>query len=259
MTCPTSPTRSGSAAREGLRRRLITRLAAERAVIVLTDTRFSQSEIQAHLGLAAQRIHVVALGAGVPAWFDGAAPRTDGREPLVLFVGSIFNRRRVPDLIAAFRLVLASVPDAPASTSSARTARTRGRTSTRSAGHPARAIGSGSGRTCRTRNWRTPIAAPRRSRSSPSTRASACRPSRRWRAASRRSCSTRPSPGKSAAGRRATCRPATCRRSPPRSSICSPTRTPARPCCARPTACSRGTRGPTTARQTMAALESAGR
>jgi glycosyltransferase involved in cell wall biosynthesis len=31
---------------------------------------------------------------------------------LVLHVGSVFNRRRVPDLISAFRLVLASVPDA---------------------------------------------------------------------------------------------------------------------------------------------------
>lgn len=100
------------AAREGFRRRLVTRLAAGRAVIVLTDTRFSQSEIQSHLGLAAERIHVVALGASVPAWFDGVAPRDDGREPLVLFAGSVFNRRRVPDLIAAFRLVVASVPRA---------------------------------------------------------------------------------------------------------------------------------------------------
>jgi glycosyltransferase involved in cell wall biosynthesis len=31
---------------------------------------------------------------------------------LVLFVGSLFNRRRLPDLIAAFALVAADVPDA---------------------------------------------------------------------------------------------------------------------------------------------------
>ena len=99
-------------AREGLRRRLVTRLAAARAAIVLTDTRFSQSEIQSHLGLPAQRVQVVALGTGVPACFTGSATRDDRREPLVLFVGSVFNRRRVPDLIAAFRIVLDRVPGA---------------------------------------------------------------------------------------------------------------------------------------------------
>jgi glycosyltransferase involved in cell wall biosynthesis len=33
------------------------------------------------------------------------------REPLVLFVGSVFNRRRLPDLIAAFAIVAASRPE----------------------------------------------------------------------------------------------------------------------------------------------------
>jgi glycosyltransferase involved in cell wall biosynthesis len=105
--------------REGLRRRMITRLAARRATVVLTDTEFSRAEIQAHLGLPAERIRVVALGAGRPACLEAAAPASpDGapqsvrREPLVLHVGSVFNRRRVPDLISAFPLVLASVPDA---------------------------------------------------------------------------------------------------------------------------------------------------
>jgi glycosyltransferase involved in cell wall biosynthesis len=104
--------------REGLRRRLLTRLSARRAALVLTDTGFSRSELESRLGLPAARIRVVPLGAGAPAPGDGHGPATGGhetaggREPLVLFVGSIFNRRRVPDLVAAFRQVLADVPDA---------------------------------------------------------------------------------------------------------------------------------------------------
>jgi glycosyltransferase involved in cell wall biosynthesis len=104
--------------REGLRRRTMTRLAARRAAVVLTDTQFSRDEIHTHLGLPASRVHVVRLGAGVPACLDsaalhsGSAPEPPRREPVVLYVGSVFNRRRVPDLIAAFPLVLASVPDA---------------------------------------------------------------------------------------------------------------------------------------------------
>ena len=97
-------------AREGLRRRAVTRLSARRAAVVLTDTQFSQAEIRAHLGLPSQRIRVVALGA--PARLDGAALPPLPREPLILFAGSVFNRRRVPDLIAAFPVVLSSVPDA---------------------------------------------------------------------------------------------------------------------------------------------------
>jgi glycosyltransferase involved in cell wall biosynthesis len=104
--------------REGLRRRIMTRLAARRAAVVLTDTEFSRDEIRTHLGLPANRVHVVRLGAGMPACLEnaagraGSAPEPPRREPTVLYVGSVFNRRRVPDLISAFRLVLASVPDA---------------------------------------------------------------------------------------------------------------------------------------------------
>ena len=103
--------------REGVRRRLLTRLAAGRARAVLTDTQFSKEEIQAHLGLPAGRIEVIPLGAGLPAGLDapgalsaqGLAP---AREPVVLYVGSVFNRRRVPDLIAAFGLVVERIPGA---------------------------------------------------------------------------------------------------------------------------------------------------
>jgi glycosyltransferase involved in cell wall biosynthesis len=95
--------------REGVRRRLITRLAARRAAVVLTDTQFSREEIQAHLGIPAARVRVIPLGAGAPACHAGHAA---GREAVILYVGSVFNRRRLPDLISAFRLVLERVPDA---------------------------------------------------------------------------------------------------------------------------------------------------
>jgi alpha-1,3-rhamnosyl/mannosyltransferase len=100
--------------REGLRRRLLTRLAARRARVVLTDTQFSKNEIHAHLGLAAGRIEVIPLGAGLPAALAGlgAPPGRPDRDPLVLFVGSIFNRRRVPDLIRAFESVVDRVAGA---------------------------------------------------------------------------------------------------------------------------------------------------
>lgn len=106
------------APREGLRRRWLTRLAARRAAVVLTDTKFAQTEIQTHLALPVDRIRVVPLGAGVPAFLTraegsaAAAPPRPRREPLVLYAGSVFNRRRVPDLVSAFRLVLSAVPDA---------------------------------------------------------------------------------------------------------------------------------------------------
>ena len=103
--------------REGLRRRLLTRLAANRARLVLTDTEFSRGEIQTRLGLPAVRIEVIPLGAGLPAGLDAsrvpAAPAlAPAREPVVLYVGSVFNRRRVPDLITAFGLVAERIPHA---------------------------------------------------------------------------------------------------------------------------------------------------
>jgi glycosyltransferase involved in cell wall biosynthesis len=104
--------------REGLRRRVLTRLAARRAAVVLTDTHFSKGEIQAHLGLPANRIEVIVLGAGLPACLGGSGPEEDvarrdtRREPCVLYVGSVFNRRRVPDLIEAFSVVAERVPNA---------------------------------------------------------------------------------------------------------------------------------------------------
>jgi alpha-1,3-rhamnosyl/mannosyltransferase len=99
--------------REGLRRRLLTRRAANRARAVLTDTQFSKDEIQTRLGLPAGRITVIPLGAGLPSGLGASsATAAPAREPVVLYVGSVLNRRRVPDLIMAFGLVAERIPDA---------------------------------------------------------------------------------------------------------------------------------------------------
>lgn len=93
--------------REGTRRRWLTRSAARRASIVLTVSAFSAREIQELYGVPASRIEVVPNGVSLRA--AGAPLR---REPLVLFTGSIFNRRHLPALIEAFARTVRSVPDA---------------------------------------------------------------------------------------------------------------------------------------------------
>lgn len=86
--------------REGARRRLLARRAAAKARAVVTISRFSRSELIDRLGVPAEKIHVI------PPGVTAAAPRPAVRDsavaPAALFVGSIFNRRHVRDLIRAF-------------------------------------------------------------------------------------------------------------------------------------------------------------
>jgi hypothetical protein len=93
--------------REGLRRRWLTRIAAQRASGVVTISEFSAREIRRWLGVARDRLHI-APPAGPRAREDLDRPRP----PTILFVGSLFNRRHVPEMLAAFEQVLARVPDA---------------------------------------------------------------------------------------------------------------------------------------------------
>lgn len=95
-------------AREGLRRRTITRRAAIQSTAVVTISEFSRREIVEHLGVPQSRVHVIPPGIEAP----GTPAKTADRRPRVLYVGSIFNRRRVPDLIRAFEAVARSHPDA---------------------------------------------------------------------------------------------------------------------------------------------------
>lgn len=89
--------------REGVRRRLLSRLSARRAARVVTESEFSKREIVRLLGVDAARIDVIYLG-------TSAAPAPADREPLVLYVGSIFNRRHLPALIDGFARVAARHP-----------------------------------------------------------------------------------------------------------------------------------------------------
>jgi glycosyltransferase involved in cell wall biosynthesis len=87
-------------ASEGLRRRWLTRRGASMASVIFTDSEFSRSELERYLRIDRGRIQVIPPGTTPPRLSAGG--QAPAREPLVLFVGSLFNRRRVPDLIAAF-------------------------------------------------------------------------------------------------------------------------------------------------------------
>jgi glycosyltransferase involved in cell wall biosynthesis len=94
--------------RERLRRRWLTRTSARRAARVLTVSEFSAREISRWLRVRPDHIDVVPNGAP-----QSIAPRRSApRSPLVLYVGSIFHRRRIPLLLEAFRLVRERAPDA---------------------------------------------------------------------------------------------------------------------------------------------------
>jgi glycosyltransferase involved in cell wall biosynthesis len=85
--------------REGARRRLLSRHSADQARAVITISEFSRGELMERLAVPAGKIHVIPPGIDRPSTTDRSAPRDAKR---VLFVGSIFNRRHVPDLVRAF-------------------------------------------------------------------------------------------------------------------------------------------------------------
>lgn len=93
--------------REGLRRRWLTRQSAQRAAAVITVSEFSRGEIVERLGVAGNRITVIRSGIDPPK--VATASRA---EPRLLYVGSIFNRRHVPDLLRAFSALVRLHPDA---------------------------------------------------------------------------------------------------------------------------------------------------
>jgi glycosyltransferase involved in cell wall biosynthesis len=87
--------------REGVRRRWLARASAARAGAVVTISEFSRREIAERLGVPGARLHVIPPGISAPV-----AARSAGADAeRVLFVGSIFNRRHVPDLIRSFGTV----------------------------------------------------------------------------------------------------------------------------------------------------------
>ena len=95
--------------REGLRRRLLTAWSARRARAVITDSEFSRSEITRFIGIEDRTVRVIPLGLSYDRLNDRLHDRKD---PVVLYVGSIFERRRVDRLIDAFAEVARRVPGA---------------------------------------------------------------------------------------------------------------------------------------------------
>jgi len=110
--------------REGVRRRWITQQSANRAHTIITISEFSKREISAHLGAAPEKIQVVPPGVGTRDWGLGTGPQVPVASPAanhqsrgptpyrVLYVGSIFNRRHVIDLIRAFGPIARAHPGA---------------------------------------------------------------------------------------------------------------------------------------------------
>ena len=92
--------------REGIRRRWLTRASARRARAIVTLSEFSKREILDRLPVAASNVHAIRIGIDAPA----AAAAVDG-QPRILYVGSIFNRRRVVDLIRGTAALARRFPD----------------------------------------------------------------------------------------------------------------------------------------------------
>ena len=99
---------------EGLRRRITVKLSAKIASTILTDSEFSRTQILDSLDVPASRVKVIPPGISKHSRFQQSKldsdsvqiksedPESQKKNKLVLFVGSIFNRRRIPDLIRAF-------------------------------------------------------------------------------------------------------------------------------------------------------------
>ena len=96
--------------REGLRRRVLTRLTAKRAARVITSSEFSRTEISKHFEIDPGRIDVVYPG--VERDLRAPRPAPASREDRILFVGSLFTRRHVPELIDGFAQLARELPGA---------------------------------------------------------------------------------------------------------------------------------------------------
>lgn len=95
--------------REGLRRRLLASHAMTHAKAVITVSNFSKTEIIRCFDVPAEQVHVIHHGSP-PELSSVSAYEIP--TPLILYVGSIFNRRNLPTLIKAFAKVQAVIPDA---------------------------------------------------------------------------------------------------------------------------------------------------
>ena len=88
--------------REGVRRRWLTRESVARARCVITISEFTKHELMDRLDVAADKIAVIRPGITSDPQLAIRNPHSALRNPRILFVGSLFTRRHVPDLIRAF-------------------------------------------------------------------------------------------------------------------------------------------------------------
>jgi glycosyltransferase involved in cell wall biosynthesis len=93
--------------REGIRRRWLTARTAANARSIITPSAFSRGEIIDRLGIPGDRVHAIAPGIDRLSVMPG-----QDSGPRVLYVGSLFNRRHVPDLIRAVGTLARTRPDA---------------------------------------------------------------------------------------------------------------------------------------------------
>jgi len=99
--------------REGARRRWLTRQSAARAAAVITISEFSRRELIERLDVPAGKIHVIPPGIEAGDLGLETRPQSPAPSPYnVLFVGSLFNRRHVTDLIRAFAPIARAHPGA---------------------------------------------------------------------------------------------------------------------------------------------------
>jgi glycosyltransferase involved in cell wall biosynthesis len=100
--------------REGMRRRWITRQSVTAAERIITISEFSKRELIERLDVAENQVSVIAPGISsrLSAVTRQQPSAISHRKPCVLFVGSVFTRRHVPDLIRAFAPIARAHPDA---------------------------------------------------------------------------------------------------------------------------------------------------
>lgn len=96
--------------RHGLRMRTLARWSARRARRVLTLSQFSASEITRCFGISASRIRPIPLAVD---HLDAPPPPavSSAPSPVVLYVGSVFERRHLPLLIHGVARARTHVPD----------------------------------------------------------------------------------------------------------------------------------------------------
>ena len=100
--------------REGPRRRWLAVRSSAAARTVVAVSEFSRQEILTHLNVSPARVRVVHNGVSAlaAAGTDAADTPDAATAPLILYVGALLARRRLPLLLAAFERVVREVPGA---------------------------------------------------------------------------------------------------------------------------------------------------